>query len=480
MRRAFLALSLAACGTSLWTGWRWWPALESLLGARAGWLAATELAAPLVCLGAISRQPSLGAAAWGRVLLVAAGFAGTAFLAIVPHYQRLWLELALGPAAGIAALVLWLEIAIERGKLVRALLVALALGPPLCEVALRVLARVRPAPLLVRDELSPGRVLEQNRPPPGTSRFGMPCNAGGHFDEPFRRRGANERRVALIGDSFSQGVVPHALHYSTLAERALGFPVDNYGVPGIGPLEYEELLVREALPLDPSAVVIALFVGNDFELPPELTQTDPCLRSWLDRRSVLVWLLPGRLARIAQERRANPAGAARVQGERDAEDRSRSLEERFPWIADPARELPTISLEGFLKLERERAHLACGLNEDELARVVHVLERMRAECGARPFGVLLIPDEFQVEDALWAEVQAEGLERDRPQRLLGVELGKRGIPVLDLEPVLRGIAPLGDGRQHVYHLRDTHWNARGNRAAGEALSGFVRELLQAR
>ncbi len=117
------------------------------------------------------------------------------------------------------------------------------------------------------------------------------------------------------------------------------------------------------------------------------------------------------------------------------------------------------------------------MKDDLLARVLQVFERMRAECGARPFGVLLIPDEFQVEDALWAELELEGLERDRPQRLLAAELGRRGIPVLDLLPVLRGTAALGDGRRHVYHLRDTHWNARGNRAAGEALAGFVRGLL---
>jgi hypothetical protein len=49
--------------------------------------------------------------------------------------------------------------------------------------------------------------------------------------------------------------------------------------------------------------------------------------------------------------------------------------------------------------------------------------------------------------------------------------------VLDLPPPLRAVPPLADGRRHLYHLRDTHFNARGNRAAGWALAEFVRGLL---
>ena len=121
--------------------------------------------------------------------------------------------------------------------------------------------------------------------------------------------------------------------------------------------------------------------------------------------------------------------------------------------------------------------MACGSKEEELLRVVQVLERMRRECEGRPFGVLLIPDEFQVEDALWAELELPHLERERPQQLLLRELGRLGIATCDLLPRLRAVEPLADGRRHLYHLRDTHWNTRGNRVAAEALAGFVRELL---
>ena len=91
---------------------------------------------------------------------------------------------------------------------------------------------------------------------------------------------------------------------------------------------------------------------------------------------------------------------------------------------------------------------------------------------------MLIPEEFQVEDDVWALVAAGAdggtLDRDLPQRLLGQWLAKQDIPCLDLLPALRAVAPMADGRRHVYQLRDTHFNARGTEVAGEELAGFLR------
>jgi hypothetical protein len=100
----------------------------------------------------------------------------------------------------------------------------------------------------------------------------------------------------------------------------------------------------------------------------------------------------------------------------------------------------------------------------------------RAAAGPVPFAVLLIPDEFQVEDDLWHQIEQRAgrtLQRDLPQKLLGVWLAEQGIDYLDLLPVLRAVPELDDGQRHVYHLRDTHLNARGNRAVAEALAPFL-------
>jgi len=92
--------------------------------------------------------------------------------------------------------------------------------------------------------------------------------------------------------------------------------------------------------------------------------------------------------------------------------------------------------------------------------------------------VMLIPDEFQVEDTIWelarAGVDGERFDRDRPQRVLTAWLAEQGIPCLDLLPALLRVPPLADGRRHLYHLRDTHFNARGNAVAGEQLASLLR------
>ena len=58
-------------------------------------------------------------------------------------------------------------------------------------------------------------------------------------------------------------------------------------------------------------------------------------------------------------------------------------------------------------------------------------------------------------------------DRDFPQAAMVSHCRERGIEVLDLLPLLR--AHLRTGGDRPYHLRDTHWNAVGNRVAGEAL-----------
>src|SRR5213079_917994 len=119
------------------------------------------------------------------------------------------------------------------------------------ELALRAFAAWKPSALLARVSISPTQFLEQNRCRPGQVRFGFPCNSAGHYDGEFRRKSPGERMVLTIGDSFSIGVVPHAVHFTTVCERELGIPVYNMGIAGTNPPEYLDMLVHEALPLDP-------------------------------------------------------------------------------------------------------------------------------------------------------------------------------------------------------------------------------------
>jgi hypothetical protein len=95
---------------------------------------------------------------------------------------------------------------------------------------------------------------------------------------------------------------------------------------------------------------------------------------------------------------------------------------------------------------------------------------------------MLIPDQFQVEEDVWSGLVAHGrveqADRDHAQKLLLPWFEQNGIPCLDLLPVLRAEPPMADGLRHLYHRRDTHFNARGNRVVGKALAVFLRQFLR--
>jgi hypothetical protein len=354
------------------------------------------------------------------------------------------------------------------------------------EVGLRVIATVTRSPLLVTSTAGVVEQLESHRYEPGHVRWGFPCNSGGHYDDEFEPRDARPgKTIAMIGDSFSTGTVPHAFHLTTVCERILdSVQVYNVGVAAIDPPAYLHLLQTEVLPLEPDLIVVNLFVGNDFVYRP--FGGSGWARGWLDRDNVLLCLLPRRLATIDRERRAlGDAGAdvGRPQGEDMAVPLINDVDElkrRFPWVVDPAFEEPTFSTEAFRGIETRRAQRVCRATSD-YGPCIDVIGQMQKLAADIPFAVVLIPDEFQVEDGLWQTVTAglgERLDRDRPQRVVGEALRARGIPYLDLLPVLRSAPPHADGNRHHYHLRDTHFNARGNRVAGEAIAEFVRPLLE--
>ena len=425
-----------------------------------------------------------------RWLFVVAVLGWLLFLWLVQPFQRIWFDLSLGVAAGSWALVLLVvrAAAPRQARALRAVdfsafsLCAAALG---LELSLRVWAELWPAPLNARPGAGQGELVERYRLDPGHVRFGFACNSRGFYDDEFRRKESEEEPplVVAIGDSFNIGTVPHAWHFTSILEELTGWRVENIGVPGIGPPEYLSLLLDEALPLNPDQILIGLFVGNDLDVADVLEdQPDARLRAWLQRDQVLLFLVPGRVARIRMERaRVGESGGDIIAGrtgrppDRDM-DRGRASQ-AFPWVLDPALEERTLSQETFLQLETERALTICAQDPPSIELFEKTMLAAKRAAPATPLRVMLIPDEFQVEDTLWETVLARAgrpLDRTRPQRLISDWLEEEGIPCLDLLPVLRRVPPMPDGKRHLYHEQDTHFNARGNRVAAEALAEFLR------
>ena len=308
---------------------------------------------------------------------------------------------------------------------------------------------------------------------------GYLSNSFGFMDEEPETGTPEAPVVVTLGDSFSASIVPHLYHFTTVAERALpGVRVHNMGVAAIGPREYERLLRTVALGVAPAVVVANLFVGNDLTAPlSEPEQGRDALRSWLDRDRLLLLRVPRLLA-------ATDPGAAGVGSASDAQPSAADLARLFPWSEDVSLEVPGMSVPQYQNLESHRALDVCGPTPVAWPALFDTLRRMRRVCAERGivFAVMLIPDEFQVEDSVWQlvrdELPDEQLERDLPQRVLTSFCADEGIPCLDLLSHFRAVPPLPDGEKHLYSLRDSHWNRRGNAEAGFALARFLEPLLE--
>lgn len=467
-----LSLATAAAGVGVafvWQKYTWlttWRDVVVVLGASAalvaltlGWRRALRAPPPP---GLVLRAAILGAVGlWFGYAL----FAG--------DYRRGRVGCAALAWAGCVGLAVGSAPATpRRPSRLALLLLATAVTLLFGELSLRALSWLRPGPLWAGRTGHTEERLRVHAFAPGAEHYGFPVNAHGCYDAPFAEPGpARGPVVAVIGDSFSASVVPHAFHYTTVAEHELDAAVWNVGWAALGPAEYRYLLANVVLPLRPDAVVVALFLGNDLAETPPFAGFDRTLAGWLDRGNVRLLEVPRRLfARGGADvglRRLGDLAAAQA------------------WLHDPAREPGSFTADAFLALEVSRARTACDPDLPRLPALLAELEAMRALCGDVPFALLLIPDECMVEDALWQRVVAAWPEGAPPparhvlrDRLVAWCDGA-GVPCLDLLPALRAVAPWRDGDRRLYLLRDTHWNVRGNAVAGEALAPFAAGLLAA-
>jgi hypothetical protein len=399
-------------------------------------------------------------------------------------------------AAGLAVLGLLLRALLRnaspraQGRPARLAFVA-ALAVAGLELALRLAGALLPAsPEWLPASSDVGRQLAAYRFEPGAVRLRYPCNSLGFYDEEPPRPGSGTRWVACVGDSFVAGSVPQPVHFTSVAEAGAGLAVQAFGVHAAGPREYLELLRRDVLPLAPDGVLLALFAGND--VSDSLRAESSWFRSVFDPQNARLQFVPARLAHPDRSGRA-VTQLGRVQdgtiilGSPEGELRG-SLEQfhtalpaLMPWLFDPALETPPYTTEEFLGIERTRVLQACLPDAPGWAPFTRLLDGLLAAAGDVPVAVLLLPDQFQVDDALWEQVRGaaggRAPERELPQRRIGELLAARGVPCLDVLPALRAAAA---GGEPVYLRQDTHLNLRGNEVVGRALGEFLAQWPPAR
>jgi hypothetical protein len=346
---------------------------------------------------------------------------------------------------------------IRHGRLGRvADLVAtnLALTLALAEFSLRAFAALAGTSLVVSDTLDSHRLM------PGRDYGGgLRGNSLGYPGRDSRReKQPGIFRIAALGDSFAVGpAVPFAENYLTLLEKQLPHvEVYNFGVSGAGPREYREILRRDVWTYQPDLVLLSVFVGND------ITEVLATPRH-MDPRQLSLYLLLTRGWRLVSEqwRQADTmagAGSHHLPARGLAPGTFREVE---------ARRLAICRLPVTAAMERK------------WRRALADLEGIVSDCRARgkPFAVVLIPDEFQVNPAVLrmaaneANVEPSSRDLEYPQRRLAAFFAQSGVPCLDLRPEFAGVPA-------TYAPRDTHWNERGNRLAATHITRWLQRMIR--
>ncbi len=340
------------------------------------------------------------------------------------------------------------------------------------------------------DYASVQSTLRKFRQMPGSSYFGFPFNADGYYDDDFFVAEKDDFVVALITDSFGVGVTPKELNFSQVVEDSLEqqlgdqharVAVHNFGIPSINLPEYLYLIEGEVQRFKPSMLVVCLFVGNDLLLPQDPPFGRRSLQQWW------VYRLPHRLMLAMKHGTALPkAEQTTVAGGGEwrihhGHEGNRTVKTREDWF-DPAQQKPHFPWDVYVQTEILRARMSQperpGMQEN-YRMVRKSLREMAERANAMnvPLAVAVLPDEYQVNDALWQAIlqgvpNPDAHQRNYPQEVVIPTLQELGVPVLDLLPVLREAEAGGA----TFHPQDSHWNARGNQVAGEAIAQWVLTL----
>lgn len=305
-----------------------------------------------------------------------------------------------------------------------------------------------------------------------------------HSDaEPAPARRKKPGTVAFVGDSFPFGTYPAEAVYPALviadlgAEGTTAMRAVNLGIPGAGPDTYLRVM-RTYLPrLEPVAVVVTIYLGNDIE------QSDPSYptKLWLgfignypdplstDPDDLMLVGAAGKLFRLAErawQARFRPSdSAAPDETGRQSPMFGDGLLSRIRW-----NELQASRITPDRHIARGYAGLSALLNS---------MAAFARDHGTK-FLVVLAPSRIEIDaDARNQTIvqhggDPAGFDAALPARRVGEALSMLGIPYVDLTSALAAA-----GAEHVYNQGDIHWNRRGNAIAAEAIAAALKPLIAA-
>jgi hypothetical protein len=298
----------------------------------------------------------------------------------------------------------------------------------------------------------------------------------GYLTKDIFKKNPGTIRILGLGDSFSVYLGDKGQNYNNLLQKDFisqgrgDVELVNAGMEAIGPGYYWHILRKYGDLFQPDLVMVGFFVGNDFEEADFAINIGNYIREhndFIKKYSRYYQFRNWRLYKLSKNK---------YNRFRDEQLKKREIK-RYP-----PQYVGTFSLGTFLEVERTRSWIFDRNKRDRLEKnwreCSAILLKMKDWCDRRKikFVIAILPDQFQVDPELrkaifakYKRIKEKNIDLTQPDNLIVNFCREQNIHCLDL---LGQFQEQGKTRQ-LYALRDTHWNAAGNRLAADVIMAYL-------
>jgi hypothetical protein len=281
-----------------------------------------------------------------------------------------------------------------------------------------------------------------------------------------------------LNDSFGTFLKDKGHNYNDLLQqyylaRGTGaVEIVNTGMESIGPGYYWHILHKFGDLIKPDLVLVGFFVGNDFQEAELLITIGNIISEPKDLSKKYLQYYQFSNLRLYKLLRNKYILYYETQKKKEEIN---SL---------PSHQVGYFSQDNFLEIERTRSWIfdqrKQNLLNEEWQKCTAILLKIKDWCEARQIKLVIIifPDQFQVDEELriavlkrYKNIHAQNFDLAYPNNLIVNFCKAQNLDCLDL---LEQFQEQGK-TQPLYSLRNTHWNAAGNRLAADMIFRYLED-----
>ena len=298
----------------------------------------------------------------------------------------------------------------------------------------------------------------------------------GYLTDDIFNKKKNSYRILTLGDSFSVYLREKKQNYNNILQQEFidsgrgDVEIVNAGMEAMGPGYYWHVMNNLGDLFKPDLIIVGFFVGNDFEEADFSVYIGNFIiepKNLYKRYSKYDQFRHWRIYRLLKNKYSRY---------RDAQLKKEEAK------SQPAQEVGTFSQETFLEVEKKRSWLFDKNNWELLHQqwreCSEIILKMKDWCDRRKVKLVIaiLPEQFQVDQALrqavltkYEHIAKENLDLNYPDNLIVNFCRTHNIHCLDM---LGQFQEQGKTRQ-LYSIRDSHWNAAGNRLAADLIFDYL-------